>query len=429
MDRAEQIPVKKKKSGDERKRQAARSSRNSRNLRRGSRIRTAAVHLSFFPVWRRQLKRNIAIDYLRSWVTILVVAHHAALAYNPAGHYDPAHYMKSTAPIVDNVRWMPLDLLVGFNEMYFMPLMFLISGLFVTISIERKGAAHFLKDRINRLGIPFVFSVLILSPLAYYPSWLLSDAAGQGSFLRHFLFTPDWSPGPAWFLWVLLAFCAVAAAACQWAPGLMKKLSLPAVSARSIILSSVVLSLIATIPMRLIFPPATWLSLWGPFAFQAWKLPLYFFWFLLGIALGGASIKSSLSPENLKPWRLWLILGILFYLAYATLEIKSVLLTPAWVLPVIQAFLYSLCCAFTCLGSLGMAVSLLVTANPIADSFTSNAYGVYVFHYMFITWTQLCLLAAPLPAAFKFMVTFAVAISASWMLTALLRRTVAARVL
>ncbi|MBP1710912.1 MAG: acyltransferase [Deltaproteobacteria bacterium] len=72
-----------------------------------------------FKTGEKLLKRDIAIDYLRSSVTVLVVAHHAALAYTTFSRYDPGHYMRSTAPVVDSVRWMPLDLLVSWNDMFF----------------------------------------------------------------------------------------------------------------------------------------------------------------------------------------------------------------------------------------------------------------------------------------------------------------------
>src|SRR5215467_13007348 len=42
-----------------------------------------------------------------------------------------------------------------FNDTFFMALMFLLSGLFVWPSLERKGSARFLRDRTLRLGVPF----------------------------------------------------------------------------------------------------------------------------------------------------------------------------------------------------------------------------------------------------------------------------------
>ena len=131
---------------------------------------------------------------------MLVVAHHAALAYNTFSHYNPSNYVRSTAPVVDAVRSTPLDCLVAWNDLFFMSLMFLISGLFVAPSITRKGISQFLVDRTKRLGIPFVIAVTLLIPIAYYPSWLLSDTAHQGGFLRRFFTIDGWSPGPLWFV-------------------------------------------------------------------------------------------------------------------------------------------------------------------------------------------------------------------------------------
>lgn len=79
-----------------------------------------------------------AIDDLRSAVIVLVVAHHAALAYIPHAQRDPVHSMRSRAPVVDPQRWRPLDLLVSWNDQFFMTLLFLLSGLFV---LPATGAA------------------------------------------------------------------------------------------------------------------------------------------------------------------------------------------------------------------------------------------------------------------------------------------------
>ena len=141
------------------------------------------------------MKRDIAIDYLRSGVTLLVVAHHSALAYNTFSHYNASSYTASSAPIVDPQRFAPLDYLVAWNDIFFMSLMFLISGLFVSSALRRKGPGRFIIDRAKRLGIPFALAVTLWMPVAYYPSWRLSDDAGQGGFLRRFFTTDGWPVG------------------------------------------------------------------------------------------------------------------------------------------------------------------------------------------------------------------------------------------
>lgn len=377
------------------------------------------------------MKRNLAIDYLRSSVTVLVVAHHAALAYNTFSHFEPAHYMKSTAPVVDTVRWMPLDWFVGWNDMFFMSLMFLISGLFTIPSIDRKGVSHFLADRTKRLGIPFVVAVTLLSPLAYYPSWLSSESVSQGGFLHGFFTNDNWSSGPAWFIWVLLAFSGVVAVACQLVPNLMKKLSWSGSSDRSLVVMFLAVSLLATVPLRLFILPTTWSRLAGPMVFQTWKLLLYFAWFLLGAALGNSNPDRSLSRKNLRPWPVWLVLGGLMYVAHGLLELRGAWLVniPEWLMNVFLATVYSFCCTFTSLAALGLARSFFISARPLADSFTENAYGIYIFHYGFVTWIQFYLLTKPFPAVLKFLISFLVALAASWFLTAQLRKTVARKVL
>ncbi len=53
-----------------------------------------------------------------------------------------------------------------------MSLMFLLSGLFVWPSLQRKRGWGFVRDRLRRLGLPYVFGVLVLIPIAVYPAYL-----------------------------------------------------------------------------------------------------------------------------------------------------------------------------------------------------------------------------------------------------------------
>lgn len=376
------------------------------------------------------MNRNVAIDYLRSGVTLLVVVHHAALAYTTFSHYDPRQYLSSTAPVVDTLRWAPLDHLVSFNDMFFMPLMFLISGLFVVASLERKGAGHFLVDRTKRLGIPFVFSAVVFSPLAFYPSWLLSDPLSRGEFLSGFFDGGNWTPGPAWFLWLLLAFSGVVSISYRLMPRLVEKSSLHASSGTRLVGVFLAVSMLTTIVPLLFVSPDRWTRLWGPFVFQTGRLLLYFAWFMLGVSLGNADRGVSFPSTNLGPWPRWLALGVISYAAHL-LILKSEYLAnmPEWAMKIYPAIVFSLCCTFISAAALGFAHSSFRIARPLADSFTANAYGIYVLHYGFVTWIQFYLLTKPLPAAVKFLLAVSIALTASWLITALLRRTVAREVL
>ena len=87
-----------------------------------------------------------------------------------------------------------------------MSFFFLLSGLFVWPSLERKGAGAFLHDRLLRLGVPFLPSRFLLMPVAHYPTYLQTAAdPSVAAYWRHWLALPFWPGGPMWFLWLLLA--------------------------------------------------------------------------------------------------------------------------------------------------------------------------------------------------------------------------------
>ena len=115
-----------------------------------------------------------------------------------------------------------------FNDSFFMACMFFISGLFVHDSLARTGPASFLRHRAWRLGVPFLLSIFVLMPIAYYPTFLRYHLPGTTDFnffhfWWHTLTIGPWPSGPAWFLWVLLALDAIAALIWSVAPGASKR--------------------------------------------------------------------------------------------------------------------------------------------------------------------------------------------------------------
>jgi hypothetical protein len=76
--------------------------------------------------------RKPAFDYLRSFVIVFVVWHHAVLAYAVFTFINPANPIQIFSPVVDSQRWIGFDFATGFNDTFFMALMFFISGLFVS---------------------------------------------------------------------------------------------------------------------------------------------------------------------------------------------------------------------------------------------------------------------------------------------------------
>src|SRR6266404_4532938 len=263
----------------------------------------------------RAKARIVALDRARAFIILLVLIHHSVVNYT---HFGTG----------DKMRWLGFDLVVLFYDSFFMACMFLISGLFVHGSLTRRGAANFLGNRAWRLGVPFLISIFVLMPVAYYPTFLRYHLPGTTDFnFLHFwwhtLTVGPWPSGPAWFLWVLLALDAMAAAVWWIAPGTIDALGRLIYAARdrpmTVFVVFVIVSITAYLPMHLAFGDISWLE-WNrfPLPIQTSRIMLYPAYFFAGVGVGAISLRASLLADNgelARRWPVWLAFALVFYIA------------------------------------------------------------------------------------------------------------------
>jgi hypothetical protein len=376
-------------------------------------------------------RHDIAIDYLRAFVVVLVLAHHSVIAYAPYALFDQVHYLWGT-PIVDIQRWRGFDLLTLFNDIFFMSLMFFLSGLFVWPGLVRKGCLTFLRDRGLRLALPFTIMVAFLMPIAYYPSFKMTGAdPGFIAFWRRCISVADWPCGPAWFIWLLFAFDCIAVALYQVAPGfgtIFDRLASRSFS-RPLMFFVLLLAVSALgyLVMLSAFGPARWFGL-GPFSVQASRLLLYFTYFVGGIGVGAVGGDRSLLAKGgrlARHWFVWLLAALVFYCLVVVLEaVRSkglIGLSPfAW--QSFYGFAFVLSCATTTFGFLSFFLRFANEPLPAFDALRNNAYGMYLIHYIFVIWLQYELLEAPLHAVAKATIVFIGAVTISFGIVAAFRR-------
>lgn len=58
------------------------------------------------PVLTEPTGRRIEFDYLRAFVIVLVVWHHAILAYHSLAFLNPDNPIDTFSPVVDTQRWV-----------------------------------------------------------------------------------------------------------------------------------------------------------------------------------------------------------------------------------------------------------------------------------------------------------------------------------
>ena len=381
--------------------------------------------------------RDASLDYLRAFIVVLVLVHHSVLAYAIMWPAQPRTFHILPAPIIDPHRFAGFDLLAIFNDTFFMALMFVLSGLFVWPSLERKGAAGFLRDRLLRLGVPFAIAAAILMPLAYYPSYAVTGAEpGFVGYARAWFSLGFWPSGPAWFISLLLVFDAVAAGiyalrgrptVITKAPWLLTIQSRPSVLVAMLLVAS---ALVVYIPLELAFGADRWFS-FGPFAFQASRPLLYATYFLAGAWIGASGTASGVLGRKTglaQQWPIWLSAGLVAYLLRLAVII-------ALILPVVSAHrplplgvrLLSDLTVVLCCGTIGLAFLALfrrfaISQRPAFDSLSASSYGMYLVHYPVVVWLQFALLAVAAGPIVKGVIVSVGAIAVRWGFVAALRR-------
>jgi glucan biosynthesis protein C len=374
------------------------------------------------------------LDYLRGFITILVVAHHSSLAYTTFASFNKQAYILSTHPVVDPVRSKALDIFEDFNDVFFMSLMFLVSGIFVLPALARKQPGAFARDRFRRLFIPFAIAVTFLMPLAYYPAWLLAkNNPDPLAFLADFFTVEAWPAGPPWFIWVLCAFNGLLALAYRLARPRLDKaagnLSGLANRPGRLLLGWYAFTWVIYIPVMLLATPGRWTGI-GPFDFQVSRILLYFGYFILGALIGGQGLEKGLlatTSSFQKKAMPWLAACILAYTLLKISESPLDNLLAQNQLTHLQArllyrSLWVLSCTASSMAFLSLFPRLFRRSYKVWDSLSANAYGIYLLHYIFVIWIQFLLLQTVLPAPAKFLITFLLSLSLSWLVTARLRK-------
>ena len=258
-------------------------------------------------------ERIVPLDRARTSITLLVVLYHSVINYTHFGIGG------------DRMRWIGFDGVALFCDSFFMACMFLISGLFVHDSLARRGASNYLAGRAWRLGVPYLVSIFVIMPIAYY-RYYHTELSFAG-FYRHMVDVGPWSPGSSWFLLVLLAFDLIAALLWIAAPRAISSLGrrVAALAERPLTAFAAFLacSVLVYLPLHLSFGDSSWLTAGHyPLVIQTSRILLYTGYFLLGVVVGSAGLDRGLLAEGggpAKHWGLWLTVALLLYAAIIAL--------------------------------------------------------------------------------------------------------------
>ncbi|WP_439409490.1 acyltransferase family protein [Bradyrhizobium sp. DASA03076] len=366
--------------------------------------------------------RNLSLDRARTFLTLVVLLHHAVIPYTYFGHTDPKFFFG-------------FDMIVLATDSFFMAMFFFLSGLFAWSGIARKGPASYLADRIRRLGIPFVICAFTVIPIAYYAISLRNDPEiGFSQFWWTTITKGPWPSGPIWFLWVLFAFDLIACLLYSLRPNLLDPINRLSVRGRRrpAEFFAVMLAVSAAfyVPGLMYFGPSSWFE-FGPFSVQHGRVMLYATYFFFGAGIGAANMdRGLLSAEGRMAkvsWE-WLVLAIVPYcLLWTLIFIKREILGNPSPLPNWYEGLYA-----ANVTVFSVAIMFLILAffqrfkqsgsARLLDPMQRDAFGMFLVHYPIALWLQYWLFDYDLPAIVKAMVGFVLTVAFSWALTRALRQ-------
>ncbi len=365
--------------------------------------------------------RNFALDRTRTFLTLVVLIHHAVIPYTHFGHTDPA-------------SWIGFDAVVLATDSFFMAMFFFLSGLFVWPSLAHKAPHLFVRDRLVRLGLPFAICAFTVIPIAYYAIALRQQpGVGFAAFWWKTVTVGPWPSGPLWFVWVLMVFDLTASLLYRLSPRLLdpiNRLSLRGFERPAgFYLFMLAVTAIVYIPAVVYYTPNRWFGL-GPFDVQASRILLYAAYFFIGAGIGAANSDRGLLGADGRLARSgwgWAIAALIPYCGlWGLIAIKREILGNPDMLPnwyeASYGLLFVAFSAAILFAILAYFLRFKRSGFSVLDPMQPDAYGMFLVHYPIVLWLQYWLFDFQLPAIVKAATVFVLTVALSWAATAVLRR-------
>ncbi len=152
--------------------------------------------------------RRYDLDWLRVGGVFLVILFHSLMIFI----LEPW----ALVYIKDSTYIYPFKAISNFIHLFNMPLLFIIAGMSVNLSLKSRTTGQYLKDRFQKLLLPATFGCIILNPIMTYIYQLsINNTTGFGEYIIGF-FTKNpgdlsgiegcFTPAHLWFLIFLFVY-------------------------------------------------------------------------------------------------------------------------------------------------------------------------------------------------------------------------------
>jgi glucan biosynthesis protein C len=329
--------------------------------------------------------RLLYIDNLRIVLISMVVLLHLAITYGANGDW----WYNEKVP-ESTLSGVALTLYTTIAQAFTLAFFFMISSYFCPPAYDKKGPGAFAKDKLKRLGIPFLFYFAVLNPILVMMVRVLDGQPAIPPGVSPLAFWVDaFGPGLMWFVEALLIFSfgyllwrLATSRRSQASPppsGSQAERGAPGNGALALFALGVGL---VTFVVRLVLPVGYWLE---PFHFQLAQFPQYIAYFVVGLL---AYRRGWFAGTKVSQAKLWAWVAAALIVAYPVIVVAGGALESGaepflggltW-----QSLLYSVWEQFLCIG---IVVALGVWFRErfnhqgrLAANMGADSYAVYIFH-------------------------------------------------
>jgi hypothetical protein len=360
------------------------------------------------PVFPRPVRLD-ALDNLRSFTIVLVVVFHAAMSYML---FAPSWWY-----VVDTKQSLSFFCFIMISDVFIMPIMFLLAGYFGLPSLLRKGEDAFVRDKLKRVGIPWIVGTLFFAPVTTYFIWLsrMKTPPPYLHFWTHTFFSQYFEQAQFWFLGVLLLFyfaLIIARSAnerLKWFEPGSGKVSL------WFFLAFVTVTSAVFIAVNQYVNDYAWVTASYLLVIQPTRFSLYIFFFILGVH---AYRRQWFTPNGYNPRIVtWLPLSLVLGMTFMLYKLAYGLKLDQFRYRVGNDVLHCAFCLTAVFALIAVFQKFLNRTSPVWRSLSKNSYAIYCVHMVIVP--PLALLIRPLPwnIVVKFATTSTSALAVSYLVS------------
>ena len=316
--------------------------------------------------------RMYFLDNLRSFIILLVIVYHAAIAYMIRG---PQWYY-----VVDTQNNFFFNIIVIFSDVFVMPVMFLLAGFFAIRSLSQKRQLFFWQDKIVRIVMPYFAGIIFLAPAINY-IYFLSRFDTPPAYLDYWsniFFGLARQHAHLWFLGVLTLFFLVLSLAYHLYKPLRSVERKPVLPSINFIIGFGLITSIAYFCVKQFFDDYTWIMVKHVIMFQPTRCVLYGFYFVLGIY---AHRKQWFTAYGYMPKiSFWGPSAIVLGGIYTQFRIMFWAKRELLIVMVGNDLLYSFFCLTAVFALLALFYRWMNYTSNLLSKLAGNSYAIYFIH-------------------------------------------------